>query len=95
MSGGTCDTDEGCERNWAFPDNTEPLLRLEAVVSAAAQLDVLDRRLPSLGEWHDVVELDESRFFAPAGRSGVGATCTIAAPDRAAHRRRDRAAATG
>jgi hypothetical protein len=48
---------------------TEPLLSFVDIVRSATHLKVLDRRLPAVRKWHDVVELEKPRFGASACRA--------------------------
>ena len=64
-------------------------LRLECVVRAAAQLDVVNRRLSAVGERLDVVQLQESALGAPARASDERTPRSIALPHLAPHGRRN------
>ena len=69
--------------------------RFIEVVRLAPELNVRDRRLSSLGERLDMMELEKRRFPASTAGADKGATTLIALPDCAPDRRRDIAAGAG
>ena len=60
--------------------------RLVGVVRAAAQLDIRRNRLSTIGERHDVVILEESRFATAPRGTHERAAAAITAPDFTLHR---------
>ena len=78
-----------CMRQSTTSAQVKISLRFEGVVNAAAQLEIVHRRLSSRCIWQQVVKLQESAFRAPAMRSDERTLATVARPHLTLHCGRD------